>query len=226
MSRYRVALALVLITLAAPSVTEAQNKRYVWAGHGRSPQHDGLADVGAQALGQVRWQTPVDLAPQYVGTLPAHPLRLAARDPKNTIVVPVKTGATGGFRVDGRTASTAPLLWTHPTDYVLPPHNWTPSFAPAIGKNKLWIPARRRHARVADAHRRDHQRAHRPHRVLRRRQLRRESGRVRRDRLHQYPAHGRQARQRLLRLPGDRRRTRARSRAASRACRTAASARG
>src|SRR5688572_18363521 len=138
----RLVLALgVLLTLIAPAVTEAQNKRYVWAGHGRSPQHDAVADVAAQPLQQIRWQTPVDLAPQYVGTflLIHYGSPLATR--KNTIIVPVKTGATGGFRVDGRSGLDGTVLWTHPSDYVLPPHNWTPSFAPALGRNKLWIPA-------------------------------------------------------------------------------------
>lgn len=136
-----VVAAALLLNAAAASSASAQNKRYVWAGHGRNPQHDGLADVGAQALAQIRWQTPVDLAPQYVGTflLIHYGSPLATR--KNTIVVPVKTGGTGGFKVDGRRGSDGSVLWTHPSDYVLPPHNWTPSFSPALGKNKLWIPA-------------------------------------------------------------------------------------
>ncbi len=119
----------------------AQSKRYVWAGHGRSPQHDAVGDVATQPLQQIHWQTPVDLMPQYVGTflLIHYGSPLATR--KNTIVVPVKTGATGGFQVEGRSGVDGALLWTHASDYILPPHDWTPSFAPALGRNKLWIPA-------------------------------------------------------------------------------------
>jgi hypothetical protein len=137
----RAALAVLLLGITAASPAFAQNKRYVWAGHGRSPQHDAVADVGAQALQQIRWQTPVDLAPQYVGTflLIHYGSPLATR--KNTIVVPVKTGTIGGFRAEGRSGLDGTVLWMHPSDYVVPPHNWTPSFAPALGKNKLWIPA-------------------------------------------------------------------------------------
>jgi hypothetical protein len=135
------ALAAVITAIVSSGPAFAQNKRYVWANHGRSPQHDGLADVAAQPLQQIRWQTPVDLAPQYVGTflLIHYGSPLATR--KNTIVIPVKTGASSGLKVEGRSGIDGSLLWTHPSDYVLPPHNWTPSFAPAIGKNKLWIPA-------------------------------------------------------------------------------------
>jgi hypothetical protein len=138
--RLLVTAALLLGVLASDSA-HAQSKRYVWAGYARSPQHDALADVGAQPLQNIRWQTPVDLFPQYVGTflLIHYGSPLATR--KNTIVVPVKTGPTEGFRVDGLRGSDGAVLWTHPSDYLLPPHNWTPSFSPAIGKNKLWIPA-------------------------------------------------------------------------------------
>ena len=89
------ALAALAATLVVVDSASAQNKRYVWAGHGRSPQHDALADVAAQPLQQIRWQTPVDLAPQYVGTflLIHYGSPLATR--RNTIVVPVKTGAAG-----------------------------------------------------------------------------------------------------------------------------------
>ena len=106
-------------------------------------QADPLADAGRSV-------------PQYVGTflLIHYGSPLATR--KNTIVVPVKTGATGGFRVEGRQGSDGTLLWTHPSDYVLPPHNWAPSFSPAIAQEQALDPGRRRYPRVADAHRRDH----------------------------------------------------------------------
>ena len=133
-------LVLLLTVCVFADPADAQSKRHVWAGYGRSPQHDALADVGAQPLQTIRWQTPVDLFPQYVGTflLIHYGSPLATR--KNTIIVPVKTGTTDGFRVEGRRGADGTVLWTHPSDYQLPPHNWTPSFSPAIGRNKLWIP--------------------------------------------------------------------------------------
>src|SRR5262245_28148535 len=97
MTRARLGRFLAVIALAAtcawPHAATAQSKRYVWAGYGRTPQHDALADVGAQSLQQIRWQTPVDLMPQYVGgtfLLIHYGSPLATR--KNTIIVPVKTG--------------------------------------------------------------------------------------------------------------------------------------
>lgn len=139
-ARRAMAFALYVLVCVWPHPVNAQTKRYVWAGYARTPQHDARADVGAQSLQTIRWQTPVDLAPQYAGTflLIHYGSPLATR--KNTIVVPVKTGATDGFQVEGRRGSDGTLLWTHPSTYTLPPHNWTPSFGPALGRNKLWVP--------------------------------------------------------------------------------------
>src|SRR5262249_50977234 len=50
----------------------------------------------------------------------------------NTIIVPVKTGASGGFRVEGRNGINGSLIWTQTTDYLLPPHNWIPSYSPTL----------------------------------------------------------------------------------------------
>src|SRR5262249_15137458 len=50
----------------------------------------------------------------------------------NTIIVPVKTGATSGFRVEGHNGSDGSLIWTQTTDYLLPPHNWVPSYSPTL----------------------------------------------------------------------------------------------
>ena len=38
----------------------------------------------------------------------------------------MKTGATGDFSIKGLNATTGAQFWTMATDYVLPPHNWTP----------------------------------------------------------------------------------------------------
>lgn len=139
-ARRAIGLALLLTACASTRPAAAQTKRYVWAGYGRTPQHDAIADVGAQSLQTIRWQTPVDLAPQYSGEflLIHYGSPLATR--KNTIIVPVKTGSTDGFRVEGRRGSDGTLLWTHPSTYALPPHSWTPSFSPALGRSKLWVP--------------------------------------------------------------------------------------
>jgi hypothetical protein len=91
--------------------------------------------VASQDLNRIAWQTPVDLAPPYRssdGALLAHygsPVISAA----NTVLVPVKTGAGGGFRVEARAGSSGALLWQLATDYALPPgYNWVPSWNLAL----------------------------------------------------------------------------------------------
>jgi hypothetical protein len=46
----------------------------------------------------------------------------------NTVVIPVKTGAASGYRVEARQGATGTALWTVDTDYVAPPHNWVPPY--------------------------------------------------------------------------------------------------
>ncbi len=96
-------------------------------------EHTALAPARSQTLGRIRWQTPVDLEPQYSGgELFIHygsPLITA----QNTVIVPVKTGATSGFRVEAHAGADGSLKWSATTDYVLPtPANWTPEFGPTL----------------------------------------------------------------------------------------------
>ncbi len=46
----------------------------------------------------------------------------------NTVLVPVKTGATGGFAVEARSGATGALIYSLASDYTLPPHHWTPPY--------------------------------------------------------------------------------------------------
>ena len=100
-----------------------------WFGYGRDAQHTAASAIASQNLGHIAWTTPVDLVPQYTagGALLTHygsPVVTTA----NTIVIPVKTGAGGGYRVEGRTGANGALVWTVLSDYVTPPHNWLPPF--------------------------------------------------------------------------------------------------
>ncbi len=73
----------------------------IWNGYSRDPQHTAVSTAPSQPLQSIHWQTPVDLNPQFSGNdLLIHygsPLTTQA----NTVIVPVKTGATGGFEVEG-----------------------------------------------------------------------------------------------------------------------------
>jgi len=58
----------------------------------------------------------------------------------NTVIVPVKTGADS-FVVRGASGSNGVVKWTLGTDYVMPPHDWIPSYSPALTpKNRLYYP--------------------------------------------------------------------------------------
>jgi hypothetical protein len=134
-------LALIALALAAgPAPAQVA----AWGEYGGDPQHSAAAPAAAAALNAVRWQTPVDLAPQLSGNdLLIHygsPLITAG----NTVVVPVKTGAAGGFQVEARAGADGHLLWTQATDYTLPPLPagiWTPSYSPAVAPgDRLYYP--------------------------------------------------------------------------------------
>jgi hypothetical protein len=113
-----------------------------WNSYARDTQHTAQSPVASQSLMRIHWQTPVDLHPQYSGSdLLIHygsPLVTAT----NTVIVPVKTGAAGGFRVDARDGNNnGNLLWSLTTDYVLPAHGWTPVFGPVLtSAPRLYFP--------------------------------------------------------------------------------------
>ena len=107
--------------------------RAAWPGFAGNAQHTAGAPARSQSFGQILWQTPVDLAPQYdsEGELLIH-YGSPVITSQNTVIVPVKTGATGGFRLDAHKASDGSLVWSATTDYILPSADWTPEFGPTL----------------------------------------------------------------------------------------------
>ncbi len=113
-----------------------------WPGYGRDPAHNANADVLSQPLQRILWQTPVDLQPQYTGTV----LYMHYASPLITrghlVLVTVKTGVNGDFQVEARHPATGALQWTETTDWVQPPHNWgMPCGSTLTPDNKLATPA-------------------------------------------------------------------------------------
>ncbi|HSI55593.1 MAG TPA: hypothetical protein VK981_16585 [Ramlibacter sp.] len=108
----------------APAVTGP-----AWWGFGRDAQHSTLSAMAAQDLNRIAWSSPVDLAPRYEsnGSLLIH-YGSPAISTRNTVVFGVKTGATSGFRLEGRAGGNGGLIWSAETDYRLPPHAWVPSY--------------------------------------------------------------------------------------------------
>ena len=128
----QVAAAALTSALGAAGAARAD---VVWSGFAGDAQHTAISSAAAQPLDSILWQTPVDLDPQYSGNdLYIHygsPVVTAA----DTVIVPVKTGALGGFEVQAHNATSGAVIWSQTTDYVLPPlppNVWTPSYSPAL----------------------------------------------------------------------------------------------
>jgi len=132
----------ILVALLVSGNVRAQSIRFPWGGYGHDPQHGTISAVASQPLNRILWQTPVDLSvpTNNTGELFIHygsPLITRS----NTVIVPVKTGASGGFEIRAFKGATGVTNWMRATDYILPPHNWTPSFSPVLTpKNRLYFP--------------------------------------------------------------------------------------
>ena len=100
-----------------------------WPSFGHDAQHAAVSAIATQDLNRIAWSTPVDLAPQYTagGALLTHYGSPVISD-HDTVLVPVKTGANSGFRVEGRSGVTGALMWSQDSDYAVPPHRWMPSY--------------------------------------------------------------------------------------------------
>jgi hypothetical protein len=100
-----------------------------WFGYGHDAQHTAQSAIASQDLARVTWSSKVDLAPQYTqgGALLTH-YGSPVVTTRNTVVIPVKTGASGGYRVEGRNGANGALIWSVTTGYVSPPHNWVPPY--------------------------------------------------------------------------------------------------
>jgi len=125
-----------------------------WRLFGGDPQHGARSATATQALGRIAWQTPVDLAPNYngSGSLLAHYASPLCSS-KNTVIVAVKTGSGGGFRIEARAGGNGGLIWQADSDYVLPPgFNWVPTWNAALdAQDQLNIPAAGGRLLVRDA---------------------------------------------------------------------------
>lgn len=103
-----------------------------WLGHGGNAQHTGLSGVPASTFGRIAWSTPIDLTPRYFGTSLLTHYGSPCITFSNTAIVPVKQNLDSGFNVNAFRGSDGALVWSATTDYIMPPHNWTPSFGPCI----------------------------------------------------------------------------------------------
>ncbi len=103
-----------------------------WSSYAGNPQHTAISSTASQDLKKLKWHTQVDLDPQYDGDELLIHYGSPVISAKNTVIVPVKTSASGDFRLEAHRGSDGKLLWKQSTDYVLPPSQWTPEFGPAL----------------------------------------------------------------------------------------------
>ncbi|WP_395749201.1 hypothetical protein [Prosthecobacter sp.] len=136
--RHRALVCSSLLFAALICHVRAQSIGLPWSGHGHDAQHTGLSQVSSKAMQRILWQMPVDLAPQYVGTtLYAH-YGSPVVTRQNTVIVPVKTGAGDGFRIEAHDGATGGTKWQMGTGYTLPAHNWVPHYGVALTpKNRV-----------------------------------------------------------------------------------------
>jgi hypothetical protein len=135
----RFLLAVAALCVAATPVS-AGTTMPAWRGYAGNAQHTAPAPTRGDALAAHLWKTPVDLQPQIQdGVLFIHyasPMITSA----NTVLVPVKTGATDGFRIEAHLGHTGALVWQANSDFVSAPHSWVPSFpAHLTTQNRLYF---------------------------------------------------------------------------------------
>jgi len=111
-----------------------------WQGHGENAQHTAVAIPPAQNIDRILWKTPIDLDPQIEnGELKIHygsPLITRA----DTVIIAVKTGKAGGYRIEARNHASGAVLWSLTSGYQPPPHDWTPAFGPVLTpQNKVYF---------------------------------------------------------------------------------------
>ncbi|QDZ08159.1 hypothetical protein FPZ24_12275 [Sphingomonas panacisoli] len=125
-----------------PTPTPAPVVGAAWFSYGHDAQHTAVSANTSQDLGRIAWSTPVDMQPQYTsyGALLTH-YGSPVSTTRNTIVVPVKTGANGGYRIEGRNGATNTLIWSMTNNYAPPPHNWLPPYNVLLtAQGKLYVP--------------------------------------------------------------------------------------
>src|SRR5580698_3200617 len=125
-------MSRIVVCLFLAASLRAQPGPAPWGSYGHDPQHSGLSTVGAQRLESVKWSTPVDLVlSNTAGPLFIHygsPLVTAG----NTVLVPVRTSSSNTYNVEALNGTSGSLLYTLPSDYTPPPHNWIPTYGPTL----------------------------------------------------------------------------------------------
>jgi hypothetical protein len=116
-------LAMALTASSSAQIWRLQE----WTGYGGNCQHTAMSNTPAMTMSKILWSTPVDLDPQYSGSELLIHYAAPMVSYSGVALITVKTGATGGFQVEGHNVLNGGLLYTQTTDYVLPSSSWTPT---------------------------------------------------------------------------------------------------
>jgi hypothetical protein len=100
---------------------------------GGNAQHTAVYNPTAQHLNTIHWSTPIDL--NNTGAFAHYGAPLIT--PANTIIVPQKTGANGGFQINVFSAANGTALYSLTTDYTQPTHDWILSYQPGLAVNSV-----------------------------------------------------------------------------------------
>src|SRR5262249_6944070 len=110
--------SLLLVMLATASI--AIHAQTIVPMFGGNAQHTAVYGPAAQHLNSIHWSASIDL--NNTGAFAHYGAPLIT--PANTIVVPQKTGANGGFQINVFNAVNGAAMYSLTTDYVQPSHNW------------------------------------------------------------------------------------------------------
>ncbi|HSS22124.1 MAG TPA: Ig-like domain repeat protein [Pyrinomonadaceae bacterium] len=118
-----VCLVVLCLFAIAPENTFAQAP-----GFGGNAQHTSSYPAPAQNLITFKWITSIDF--NNTGALIHYGAPLVTN--ANTVLVPIKTGATDGFQVSAFNGASGASKYSVSTDYILPTHNWIPAYQPTV----------------------------------------------------------------------------------------------
>ena len=79
-----------VLAALSPAAMFAQSLATPWSGYGHDAQHTAVSANAAQPLNSIRWQTPVDLSPQFTGNDILIHYGSIMVTPANSVIVPVK----------------------------------------------------------------------------------------------------------------------------------------
>lgn len=122
-------LPLILLTLCAAAI----HAQTIVSTFGGNAQHTAVYNPAAQHLNAIHWSTPIDL--NNTGAFAHYGAPLIT--PAETIVVPVKTGANGGFEINVFNAVNGAAMYSLTTDYTQPSHDWILPYQPALAVNSV-----------------------------------------------------------------------------------------